>query len=598
MEPLYLICGLVAVGVFVQWVAARLHLPAIVLLLGAGLLVGPGLDLVEPDETFGDLLRPFISIAVALILFEGGITLRFAEVRKLGAPLVALVLGGLVVTFAGSTAAAHWVAGLSWETSSVLGAILIITGPTVVKPMLRQARVQRRPALLLKWESIVNDPLGALVAVVALEIAIHGLDQLGYVLLLILVAGAVGLVAGVILGQGLRAGSIPEHLKTPCIVGAALGVFAGAEALFHEAGLLAVTISGIVLANTRSASVEDVRQFKEEVATILVSVLFIVVSARLEFSDLTSISLGAIVFVLLVVFAIRPAVGFGALAPTGLPWREKLYLGWLAPRGVVAAAMGGALAPRLIEEGYEDARMIVPVLFAVILATVVLHGLTAAPLARRLGLSGGGGGGLLVVGATNWAIDMAQVLMKEGVEVILVDSNYRNTSQARMRGVEAFHGNVLDEETLDELPLERVTWVFAATGDDHFNSLACLAFVKAIGREQVLQLPPSASSSTEEETHLTGRRPWSESVTFGALSARYWGKGKFKCTRLDEDEHDWSDFLAVNPGAIPLFTLDERGLAPIESHVLDDLEDEESETEEPRETALSIRGDRVLYLSA
>ena len=563
MDPLYLIAGLVATGVLAQLIAARLRIPALILLLGIGIVIGPVTGWVDPDKSFGDLLRPVVSLAVALILFEGGLSLRFSEARKLGWPLLALVLGGLLITFSLTAILAHNLADFTWATSAVFGAILIVTGPTVVKPMLRQARIKQRPALLLKWESIVNDPFGALLAVVALEVAIAGSGDLGHLLLLIGGSAIIGWLSGVALGQALKRGAFPEHLKTPAILGAALLIFAGCNAIFHEAGLLAVTITGVVLANTRSSSVEDIRRFKEEVATILVAVLFLVLAARMRFSDLDGITLGAVLLIPAVLFVVRPLVSFVSLAGSGLPWQEKFLIGWIAPRGVVAVAMAGALALRLEEAGYSDAHMLVPVIFGVIIATVVLHGLTISPLSRALGLSGKGGGGLLIIGASNWATDLALTLGKEGVDVVLCDSNYRNTSQARMRGVETVHGDVLNEETQEDLPFERLSWVLAGTGDDNYNSLACVALVKLVGRENVLQLR-SGHTEDDEDTHLNGRMPWGEEVTYGSLASHYWSNGKFKCTKLDDHEYDWEEFQVFNHGSTPLFAITAKGLTPIE----------------------------------
>ncbi len=563
MDPLYLIAGLVAVGVLAQLIAARLHIPALILLLTIGIVIGPVTGWVDPDRAFGDLLRPVVSLSVALILFEGGLSLRISEARKLGWPLLALVLGGLLFTFTLTAFLAHHLAEFSWATSAVFGAILVVTGPTVVKPMLRQARIKQRPALLLKWESIVNDPFGALLAVVALEVAIVGSDGLGHLLVLIGGSAVIGWVSGLLLGLALRRGFFPEHLKTPAILGAALLIFAGCNAIFHEAGLLAVTITGVVLANSRSSSIEEIRRFKEEVATILVAVLFLVLAARMRFSDLEGITLGAVLLIPAVLFIVRPIVSWVSLAGSGLPWQEKFLIGWIAPRGVVAVAMAGALALRLEEAGYSDAHMLVPVIFGVIIATVVLHGLTISPLSRALGLSGKGGGGLLIVGASNWAIDLAIALGKEGVDVILCDSNYRNTSQARMRGVHSFHGDVLNEETQDELPFERLSWVLAGTGDDHYNSLVSVALVKLVGRENVLQLR-TGDAEEEDHTHLNGRMPWGEDVTFGALTSHYWSDGKFKITELDDHEYDWEEFQALNEGSTPLFAIHSKGIVPIE----------------------------------
>jgi NhaP-type Na+/H+ or K+/H+ antiporter len=563
VDPLYVIAGLVALGVFAQWCAAKIHLPAIVVLLGVGVLIGPVSGLVDPDEVFADLLSPCVSLAVALILFEGGLSLRFAEVRKLGRPLFALVIGGLVLTFGMTTYLAHVLVELSWPTASVVGAILVITGPTVVKPLLRQAKLARRPALMLKWESIVNDPLGVLLAVIVLEIAVGGIDGVGSALVLIVCAGATGLASGGLLGRALLKGLIPEHLKTPAILAGCVAVFAGAEAMFHESGLLAVTIMGVVLANTPSPSIEGVRRFKEEVATVLVSMLFLVLAARLQLDDLKRIDIRLVLFIACVLVVVRPIVAGVSLLGSGLPWQERVFIGWIAPRGVVAAAMGGVLAPMMVDAGYDDAVMLVPLLFSVIIATVVLHGLTVGPVARALGLSGRGTGGLLIVGTSSWAIDLARLLTQEGIDAIVVDESFRNTVQARMRGVEAFHGDVRNEETLDELPMERVSWALAATQDDNFNALACVGMVGTFDRKQVLQLRAGAESATGE-SHLNGRMPWDGAVTFDELASRYWRDAHFKCTELRADEHDWEEFQALNEGALALFVLGPKGLAPID----------------------------------
>ena len=574
-----MIAALVALGVFAQWCAARVRLPAIVLLLAAGIVIGPVTGVVNPDAVFPGLVSPCVSLAVALILFEGGLSLRFVEAKKLGWPLLSLVLVGMTITFGATSLLAHYVAELSWPSATVVGAILVVTGPTVVKPMLRQAKLARRPALLLKWESIVVDPLGVLLAVIVLEIAVAGSGGMGEVLLLIVGAGLAGLLSGAILGRALLRGLIPEHLKTPAILAGCLAIFASGEALYHEAGLLAVTIMGVVLANTPSPSVEGVRRFKEEVATVLVSVLFLVLAARLNLDDLRRINIQWVLFIAALLFVVRPLASGISLFRSGLPWQERAFVGWIAPRGVVAAAIGGALTPRLREAGYEDAANLVPLLFCVILATVVLHGLTVVPFARALGLSGRGTGGLLIVGVSNWAIDLARVLAQEGIDAVLVDESYRSTSQARLRGVEAIHGDVRDEDTLDELPLERVSWALVATEDDNYNALACVGMVGALGREHILQLRAGTASSVDE-SHLNGRMPWDEHVTFAELASRYWRDSHFKCSELDDDEHDWDEFQALNEGAIALFVLSARGITPFDAE------------------AVPGDGDKIVYLAA
>jgi NhaP-type Na+/H+ or K+/H+ antiporter len=569
IPPLTLLAGIVGLGVTIQLLASRFKLPSIVFLLLAGLALGPLFGVLRPSEQFGELLEPLVSLAVAMVLFEGSLSLRVSEARRLGRPLWSLTMVGLICSFTLTTLAGVGLAGLSWPVAAVIGSILVVTGPTVIKPMLRQARLPKRPALLLRWEGIVNDPLGALMAVVVLEIALIGADAgnswapslLAFVGLALAMALA-GCTSGWLLGKALSRGWIAEHLKAPAIVAAALVTHAGAESLLHESGLLAVTAMGVVLANIEHTSLEAIRQFKENVATLLVAVLFLVLAADLSFDDLTTITPGAGVLVLVVLFVVRPLSVWLALAGSDVPWNERLLIGWIAPRGIVAAAMAGALAPELERAGFEDARLILPVLFGVIFLTVVLHSLTIRPLARRLGLASPSGDGLLIVGISIWACELAKTLGEASVEVLMVDSDRRAVLRARMMGIEAHHGDVISEETLDDLPLERIQSALSATPDDHYNSLACLALRPVLGSEQTLQLTPTRAD--EAAPHLEGRAPWGADGSFDKISSRFWRSRKFRSTQLTE-QFGWGDFWEQNPEALVLFAVGPKGITAVDS---------------------------------
>lgn len=561
-ELLVPLTALVGVGALVQWIAARTRLPAVVLLLVTGLLIGPVTGLVEPRALFGDLLDPLITLSVGFVLFEGGLSLKLREARRLGAPLLRLVGGGLIITFVAGTLAAHAVGGLSWATAATAAAVLIVTGPTVIRPMLRQARLPQRPARLLKWEGIVNDPLGALLAVAVVEIVAASSATVGDptawdVPVRILGAAVLGGGGGYLLGRALDTGGVPEHLKTPTTVAAVALVLAGGETLLHEAGLLATTTMGVVLANSGSPNLGVIRRFKEDITTLLVALLFVVLAARLEISQLTSVGLREFLFVLAVLVVVRPLAVFGSLAGTEVPWRERLLLGWIAPRGVVAAAMAAALTPRLADVGVPDADRLVPVLFAVVIATVGLHGLTLGPLARRLKLTGGKEPGLLVVGGSRWADDLARALGEIEVEAVIVDANHRRMSRSRIEGIEAYHGEVLDQHALDDLPTERLGMALAASNEDHYNALASVALVDTFGREHVAQLTPY--EARDEQSSMQGRLPWQEPLPFSMLAHRYRQGARFSATRLTE-EFDRDAFAREHPDAIVLLVNTEDGL--------------------------------------
>ena len=567
-----LIALILGLGIAVQWFASRVRVPALVLLLACGFALGPVFGVIDPDQLLGDLLQPLISVAVAIVLFEGGLTLRFEEARRAGGVLGRLIASGLVVGFASVTALAALIAGLSLPTAAVLGAILVVTGPTVILPMLRHARIAMRPATLLKWEGIVNDPLGALLAVFVFQIAVADAttdsSTIAIVLELLLwaiAAGLVGALAGVGLGRALRANLLTETLRSPAMLAAVLLVHATGEHLGRENGLLAVTVFGVVLANIKDASIADIQHFKEQISVLLVSLLFIVLSARISLDDMSMLLGPPALLVAAVIFVVRPLVVALATWRTKLPWSERLLVGWIAPRGVVAAAVAGAFEIQLVEAGYDDARLLVPIVFGVIIATVLLHGFSISYLARRLDLGAKPGTGILIVGASNWVLALAEALTKAGAFVVLSDTRYHRVSRARRRGFTSYYGDVLSEEAGYELPLERLSWVLAATDDDSYNALVCLDFARDLGRAAVLQLTPEAGERGMEGEHRTiGRTPWNEAGSYRALAGAYWVREQFKVTRLSE-EYTLDDLRSRNPRAVLLFAVDDGRVAPLEA---------------------------------
>ncbi len=572
LEPIHLLTLLVAVGVGIQWVAARLRLPALLLLLITGIALGPGFGVVRPDEQFGRFQQALIGLAVAVILFEGGLSLEFREARFAGRVLARLIISGLVVGFGSVMALGVYVGGLSPATAAVLGAILVVTGPTVILPMLRSSRISLRPATLLKWEGIVNDPLGALLAVLVVKIATAtGGAEDATVFSLVagvgmkaLIGGAIGVVAGLVIGYGLNHGMIAEHMKNPVMLGAVLVVYTVSEEVGKENGLFAVTAMGLVLANLKNHSIEDIRRFKEQIGTMLVAFLFLILSARLETEQLTKLLGMPLVLIATVLFTARPLVVWCATLRSGLPWQERALVGWIAPRGIVAAAVAGAFEQPLLDAGYEDADLLVPIVFGVIISTVVLHGLSIRPLSRKLGLGFVEGTGIMIVGAQTWGVSLAQALTKAGAFVVLADSRYQRVSHARREGMEVHYGDVLSEEAAMVLPLERVSWVLAATDDDAYNSLVSMSFAHDIGRHHSLQVTPSTLGTRKETAHaMVGYTPWGDAGTYVELSRRYWRHGSFKVTSISE-EFGWEALQERNPGALFLFYVEAEKLYAID----------------------------------
>src|SRR6056297_203269 len=390
MHAATIVLMILAAGLASQWIAWLLKLPGIVVLIAAGLVLGPITGWLDM-ETPSDQLTELIGLGVAIILFEGGMDLRLGELKKAGRGVGRLVFLGGPLTWALSALAAHYVLGLQWPVALVLGAILLVTGPTVIQPILRYARLNDRSASLLKWEGIVNDPIGVLLAVLTFQY--FTIDGDGFSETMLGLGGAIvtaillGGVGGWLLGKLYQRGGVPEHLKPPMLMVLVLVVYTLSNQVQHEAGLLSVTIMGTVLGNMKLSGREDLQRFKENLTIVLVSVLFIVITARLDFDQLLLLDAPAMVLIAAVLFLVRPvAVGLSTIGAK-MRQADRVLLGWVAPRGIVAAATAGLFGPAMVAAGYDDARIMLPLVFAVIIATVLLHGLTLGPLGRRLGLA-------------------------------------------------------------------------------------------------------------------------------------------------------------------------------------------------------------------
>jgi NhaP-type Na+/H+ or K+/H+ antiporter len=362
-----------ALGVGAQWIAWRLRLPAIVLMLAAGLLVGPVFGLFDPARDIGPITGPLISLAVAVILFEGGLTLDFHKLGDAAHGVKRLVIVGAPLGWLLSTLTLHYGAGLGWEASAVFGGIMVVTGPTVIAPLLRTARLSRRPASLLQWEAIVNDPIGALAAVLAFEVVLvlRTAETAGSAVVDLLIGIGAALIIGYVAGRGIarsfRRGWVPEYMKVPVLFAALLASFAVSDWLLHESGLLAVTVMGLVIANSNLPSFEELRRFKEHATILLVSGVFILLAASLDFATLGQLNWRAGLFVALVILVARPVTVLVSLAFTKLPWNERLLIALTGPRGVVLVAVAGLFGERLAQAGVQDGAVVGPLAFVLVL---------------------------------------------------------------------------------------------------------------------------------------------------------------------------------------------------------------------------------------
>lgn len=487
--------GLLGIGS--QWVAWRYRMPAIVVMSVTGLLVGPIFGLINPGEDFGDIYSPIISVAVGIILFEGSLNLSFKELRGIGKPIFRISTVGAFIAWILGSLTAHYIAGLSWAVAFVIGGLFIVTGPTVILPLLRQSKLKPRPAKILKWEGIIVDPIGALLAVFAFEIIafITSSDPDGTKLMLFFVASFFAIILGWALGRGLgwmfETGHVPEFLKSPAVIVTVIICFTGADMVMHETGLLSVTAMGITLANMGISSISDMRHFKENISVLLISAIFIMLTASLEMEILLQIfSPNIIGYVLLMMFIVRPLSIFISTMGTKLSFNEKVLVGWIAPRGIVALTVSGYFASILLDAGYEDAQILTTLTFALVFFTVVAHGFTIRPLAKKLGLSMEDKPGTLIAGSNPFTVELAKSLSKADIPVIIVDSSWRNLRKAREASIPFYHGNMLSEQTeynLDTIPYE---YLLAFTDDHAYNSLICTTFMPEYGRTNVFKVSP------------------------------------------------------------------------------------------------------------
>ena len=593
----------IALGVLAQLIASKIRLPSILLLLVFGVGISPaGLGIFEPSlfiagmierpaepvisteghdhgevseephlqkppfEAAEDFLFAIVSLAVGIILFEGGLTLRGRELHEIGGSLRALVTVGAGITWLLAGLGCYWIAGLGVGPSVLLGALLIVTGPTVIGPLLRHVRPRSRIGNILKWEGILGDCIGALLAVLVFEVLLSEADSPGDLLQHFVRGIGVTLGVGLVLGWlgarllvlALKRHLIPDHLQGVTSLAMALTLFVISNLFQHEAGLVTVTIFGIALANQRHAPVHHIIELKEHLTVLLIACLFIVLGARMTREKLeAAFSLQTLLFLAFLIIVVRPVAVFGAFSGSKLTWREKAFISWMAPRGIVAAAVASLFARELRAAGMEEARLLEPVVFAVVVGTVGVYGISAASVAFRLGVAERNPQGLLFVGAHDWARQIALSLQEKGFVVRLLDTNRNNVRRARTEGLIAHHGNILEEDILDDIDLGGVGRMLSLTPNDEANSLAAVQATEYFGKAGVFQLRSDEESLPP--AHLRGRLLFAEGVDFSTLSRRFRQGSSIKVTKLTES-FGYEELLAEHgEDTLVLFTISPSG---------------------------------------
>ncbi len=561
-STLFQIAAIIALGVLSQWIAWRFRLPAIVVMSLAGLIVGPFLGLIDPQESFGGVFNPIISLAVAIILFEGSLSLDFREIKGFPRAIFRITTLGAFIAWITGSLAAHFFAGLPLDVAFVIGGLFIVTGPTVILPLLRQAKLKERPAAILKWEGIVVDPFGALLALFAFEVVLW-MNQFitGNSLLIFfgssILAAVLGTVAGWILGRLLEHGYIPEYLKSPIVLGSVLLVFVVSDAIMHETGLLAVTAMGIIMANMHLSSLRDLIHFKENISVLLISSVFIMLTASLTVETLLEIlNWRMLLFVLAMMFIVRPLSIWLSTFRTGLTIQERTLIGWIAPRGIVALTVSGFFANELVEVGFEGAEIITALTLALVFATVLAHGFTIGWLGKKLGLQATEEAGVLIVGGTPFSAMLAEAIQSFNKPVLIMDRSWGMLSYARQLGIKTEVGDILSEHTEYHVDLTPYETLIAASEEDAYNALVCQRFVPELGRENIYQTPIHMGDPNDYSKSIGGKKLFAPDYDIHTLN-RYVEKGYMIRKTTITEQYTLEHFKEDNyDETIPLFAVD------------------------------------------
>ncbi len=553
------LASVIVFGVGIQLIASRVHLPAILLLLVGGVLAGPVFEIIDPDELLGDLLFPAVSLAVGILLFEGGLGLRFADLERHGrGPILRLITIGVLVTWVIGAVAAFTIVGLERNEAILLGAILTVSGPTVVLPLVRFARVREPVNGILRWEGIFIDPVGATLAIVVLDAVIED-EGTAASLERILTTATAGTVAG-LLGAGVlvvlfNRHLVPDNLHNPFTLAMVVAAFAGADFVQAEAGLFATTVMGVALANQRWAPIGHIREFEENLGSLILAGLFIILGARIDLDQLVEYLPEAtgLSFVLIVIA--RPVAVYLSTVGSGLRFVERAYLMCMSPRGIVAASVSALFALELAEAG-QPVEALVPVTFLVIVITVVFSAIASQLGAKRFRVARPTPRGVAFIGGPTWAVELAGWLSDNEIPTLVVTTDPLEADKASSLGVLTYTGKLDSEDLVLAMESVGIAVAIAASRFQELNTLGIDRAVETIGRANVFHLPRTDGDDEPSEsahTAVMARRPFGKSCTQAAMeSQQAAGGGLLAVTAENYDADRLAD-------AIPLLTLTEDG---------------------------------------
>ena len=514
----------------------------------------------------GQSLFYFVSLAIGVILFEGGLTLRKGEVLNVGPVIVKLITVAVVVTFIGSGIAAHFIFGLSWEIAFLFAALIIVTGPTVITPILRNIPLKKDVSAILKWEGILIDPIGALVAVLVFEFISAGrgreftqtaLLEFGKIVLFGLTFGFTFAHA---LAFGIKKNIIPHYLLNVLTLATVLGVFVLSDSFAHESGLLAVVIMGMVMGNINLPNIKELLYFKESLSVLLISILFILLAANINMEDLYLVfNARALILFGVIVFAVRPLGVFLSSMGSSLRFNEKLFISWVGPRGIVAAGIASLFGIELARQGVSGAEYITPLVFMVVLGTVLLNATTARLFAKLVGVFLKDSEGILIIGASTFSRLIASYLKRNNRHVVLVDNNGSNVRKARELGLDAIQDNVFSDDLVNNIELNDIGYLMAMTSNSEINQNAITKFKKHFGEKGSFRVVSQDEMLDPEKNPSEGLfSPTDDYIKLTNLARKY---SEVHEIDLNSREHydGLIEITKTDPDIIPIFVKDNEG---------------------------------------
>ena len=575
------LAGIIILGILAQWVAWKFKIPAILPLILIGLLVGPiAAEFLSYDRTKwiepiwngeeglfpGESLFYFVSLAISIILFEGGLTLRMGEIKNVGPVITKLISIGSIVTFFGAAIAAHFIFILSWEISFLFSGLIIVTGPTVITPILRNIPLKKDVSAVLKWEGILIDPIGALVAVLVFEFITVGdggeFTKTAFIEFgkIVLFGSTFGFTFAHALNFIINKKWVPHYLLNVFALAAVLGVFVLSDTFAHESGLLAVVVMGMVLGNSKSPYLKELLYFKESLSVLLISILFILLAANINMQDLYLIyNWKTAVLFAVVVFVIRPLGVFLSTQGSSLKTNEKLFISWVGPRGIVAAGIASLFGLKLAKNGVPGAEYITPLVFMIVLGTVLLNATTARIFAKVVGVFLKQSNGILIIGASKVSRLLGHYLESNGRHVVLIDSNQSNIAKAQELGLEALSTNIYSDTLGDNIELNDVGYLMALTGNPEINKYAINKFSKQFGENGAFRLVTTEEMNDDNNNPEEGL--FSHKDDYNSLNAVTQKYPSIQEIELKDKAH-YDSLIEItdnNNDIIPLFIKDDNG---------------------------------------